>query len=542
MKTFEKTFSAFIFTLLLGAFLTACASEPGENADSSNGGSGETQGEAANEDGEKGGDLVIATQSDAVSLDPPASNDTPSADVLINIFETLVTQDENMELQPGLATSWEQVDDTTWEFELREGVTFHDESAFDAEVVKANIDRILDPELGSPVAFMYDMITNVEVVDAYTVRMETEFPFAPLPAHLAHPGGQMVSKEQIEADYAAMENGDEPGSVINENPQGTGPFTFENWEPGQSIKLVRNEDYWGENALLDSVTFKVVPEDLTRIAELRSGDSHITNPLSPSDVAQIESTDGVSVQRQESSSLSYIGFNTEKEPFDDKRVRQAISMAIDKEQIIEGIYDGVGIPAKGPLAPGIFGYDEDLSGLEYNVEEAKELLAEAGYEDGFSTTIWTNDDRQRIDTATNVQAQLAEIGIDVEVETLEWGAMLDKTANGEHEMTVFGWTTVTGDADNGLYPLFHSDNHGTAGNRTFIADEELDTYLEDARQTADSDERLELYSQAQERLVELAPKVYIHHQEYLVGVRDEVKGLSQLPTQLLELKDVYIEE
>ena len=231
-----------------------------------------------------------------------------------------------------------------------------------------------------------------------------------------------------------------------------------------------------------------------------------------------------------------------KEPFDDARVRKAISMAIDKEQIIEGIYDGIGIPAKGPIAPNVFGYSEEVTGLDYNVEAARDLLTEAGFEDGFSTTIWTNDDRQRIDTATNIQAQLREIGITAEVEILEWGAMLEQTANGEHDMFVFGWTTVTGDADNGLYPLLHSDNLGNAGNRTFTEDEELDELLDQARQTVDPNERLELYRQVQELLVEIAPMVYIHHQEYLMGVNEDVNGLTQMPTQLLNLKDVYMKQ
>ncbi|MFD1334765.1 ABC transporter substrate-binding protein [Oceanobacillus iheyensis] len=527
----RKVLVGFIITLVFSLLLAACASEPEENSDSN-----------SEESASQGGDLVIASQADAVSLDPHATNDTPSANVRINIFDNLVTQNEDMELQPSLAESWEQVNDTTWEFKLREDVTFHDGSVFNSNVVKANIERILDPDIGSPVAFMYDMIAEVQVVDDYTVRFITEYPFAPLPAHLAHPGGQMVSQELIEKNYAAMENGEEPSSVINSNPVGTGPFTFENWQTGESVKLMKNEDYWDKPAMLNSVTFKVVSEDLTRISELSTGDSHIITPLSPSDVAEVENTDGMNVQRQESSSLAYIGFNMEKEPFDDVRVRQAISMAINKEEIINGIYEGAGIPAKGPLAPGIFGYDEQLNGLEYNVEEAKSLLEEAGYPDGFSATIWTNDDRQRIDTATNVQAQLAEIGIDLEVETVEWGAMLDQTAKGEHEMMVFGWTTVTGDADNGMYPLFHSDNVGSPGNRTFTVDKELDSYLEEARQTADPEKRLDLYSKAQEKLVELSPFVYLLHQEYLLGVRDEVKGLTQLPTQLLQLKNVSLED
>lgn len=530
MHTFKKSY-LFPLLLILSLVLAACASEPKEDSSADN-----------DKQSNNGGDLVIATQSDAVSLDPHLTNDTASANVRINIYDTLVVQDENMQNQPGLAESWKQLDATTWEFKLRKNVKFHDGTPFNAEVVKANIERILDPKIASSVQFLYNMIKEVEVKDDYTVLFKTEYPFAPLPAHFAHPGGQMISKKQIEEDYAAIEKGEKPGSVINANPIGTGPFKFKEWKSGESIKLVKNDDYWGEPAKLASVTFKVVPEDLTRISELNTGDAHISTPLSPSDLEQVDNTDGLHTQRTKSSSLSYIGFNMSKKPFDDVRVRQAISMAINKEEIINGIYNGVGIQAKGPLAPGIFGYDENIKGLEYNVEKAKELLAEAGYPNGFSTTIWTNDDRQRVDTATNVQSQLAKIGIKAEVKTLEWGAMLEQTAKGEHEMMVFGWTTVTGDADNGLFPLFHSDNLGAQGNRTFTKDKELDTYLSEARKTSDPEKRQEYYSKAQQKLVELAPFVYLLHQEHLLGVRDEVKGLKQLPTQLLQLKDVYIEK
>lgn len=531
----KNSFLFWVMAMMLSVFLVACASEPD---------SAETpveDGEVTEEDA-AGGDLVVANLADAVAIDPHASNDTPSSNVAYNIYEALVVQDENMELQPGLAESWEPIDDTTWEFKLREGVKFHDGSDFNADVVKANIDRILDPAVASPRSFLYDMITEVQVVDPYTVRFVTEYPFAPLPAHLAHNGGGMISAKLIAADYAAMEAGAEPGSEISKNPVGTGFFKFESWSPGTEIKLVRNDDYWGEPAKLDSVTFKVVPEGLTRIAELETGVAHISDPLSPSDVTRVEATDGMYVNRQESVALTYMGFNTQKEPFDNKFVRQAISMAIDKNGIIEGIYDGAGIPAVGPIAPQVFGYDESVTGIEYDVEAAKALLAEAGYADGFSTTLLTNDNRERVDAATYIQAQLAEIGIDVQIEVLEWGAYLEQTAAGNHEMVMLGWTTVTGDADYGMYPLFHSSNHGESGNRTFISNPELDEVLVEARQNPDPAERLALYKQAQEILVDEAPMFYIHHQEYLLGVSDKVKGLWQHPTQILMLHDVTLEQ
>ncbi|MBU5466027.1 glutathione ABC transporter substrate-binding protein [Virgibacillus sp. MSJ-26] len=540
MRVTKKSLFFIMLTLMLALVLSACASEPDETAGTpdSDDGEEETVDNEAEAAEEEGGDLVIASSADAVSLDPAGSNDVPSSNVAENIYESLVKQNMDMELEPSLATEWDAIEDDVWEFKLREDIKFHDGTDFNAEVVKANIERVLDEEVGSPRAFLYEMVSDIEVVDDYTVRFVTEYPFAPLPAHLAHSGGAMVSLDLIEEDYEAMENGEEPGSVITENPVGTGFFKFEEWQPGDYVRLVKNEDYWDEPANLDSVTFKVVDEDQTRVAELLTGDSHIIDPLSPSDVAQIEGEEAVDPARQASVSLSYIGFNADKEPFDDPKVRQAINMAIDKSEIIDGIYDGAGIPAVGPLAPDVFGYDPDAESLDYDPEKAKELLAEAGYEDGFSTTIWTNDSRERIDAATNVQAQLKEFGIEVEVEILEWGAYLEQTANGEHEMFVLGWSTVTGDADYGLYALFHSNNFGDPGNRTFTDEPELDDLLDEARQEPDPDKREELYSEIQELLAENAPMLYLHHQEYILGVSDNVQGLEQLPTGVLQLKDV----
>lgn len=518
--------------------LTACGTDDSDPVDDAT----DTNEEGEDTEAVAGGDLVIAQLSDAVSLDPHGSNDTPSSNVAFNIYEALLVQDENMELQPGLATEWEMVDDLTWQFTLREGVTFHDGSDFNADVVQANFDRVLDEDVASPRAFLYEMVEEINVIDDYTVEFVTEFPFSPLPAHIAHNGGGIMSAELIEEDYAAMEEGSDPGTVINENPVGTGPFAFESWEPGEEIVLVRNDDYWDGAPALDSITFRVVPEGSTRLADLETGTVHISDPISPSDISRVEGSDGMFVNQQPSVSLSYIGFNAEKEPFDDPLVRRAISLAVDQQAIIDGIYDGLGIPAIGPLAPDVFGFDDSVSGLGHDLDEARELLAEAGYEDGFSTTLWTNDNQDRIDIATVVQAQLEEIGIDVEVEIVEWGAYLADTAAGEHEMFILGWSTVTGDADYGMYPLFHSSNFGEAGNRTFFATDELDALLEEARQSSDEDERLELYREAQEILVEEAPMLYIHHSEFLLAVSEDVEGLWQHPTGILQLRDVTLNQ
>jgi peptide/nickel transport system substrate-binding protein len=537
VKISKNSLFAFLLAMVLALVLAACASEP----DNSGEPAGDTDGEDTEAvEGAEGGDLVIATLSDAVSLDPASSNDVPSSNVIANIFETLVYQNEDLELEPGLAEDWEMIDENTWEFYIREGVTFHDDSELNAEVVKANFDRILDPEVASPRSFLIDMVTSIEATDEYTLELTTEYPFSPLPAHLAHNGLSISSLPSIEADQEAVTNGETPGASMSEAPVGTGFFKFEEWNPGTSVKLVKNDDYWGEPAKVDSVTFSVVPEDLTRIAELETGGAHIIFPVSPSDVTRLENTPEVSLDRTNSVSLSYIGFNMDKEPFDDERVRQAISMAINKEGIISGILDDTGIPAVGPLAPDVFGFDDSVEPLGYDTDAAQELLAEAGFEDGFSTTIWTNDSRERMAIAEYVQAELAKINVDVSIEILEWGAYLEQTANGQHDMFILGWSVVTGDADYGMYPLFHSSNVGEAGNRTFMEDAELDEILEEARQTADEETRLDLYKQAQEMLVEDAPMIYLYHQEYLVGLRDEVQGFWKHPNGTYMLHDVTI--
>lgn len=332
------------------------------------------------------------------------------------------------------------------------------------------------------------------------------------------------------------------GTYISANPHGTGFFKFESWVPGEQIKLVRNEDYWGEKALLDTVTFKVVPENLTRISEVETGYAHIAEPILASDISRVDGFANASVFRKSSTSLAYLGFNAQKAPFDNVKIRQAVSLAINKDDIVEGIYEGTGLAAVGPIAPGVFGYDPSVTPIPYDQDEAKKLLAEAGFPDGFTTTIWTNDNPARIQIAEYVQYKLSEIGVTAKVEIVEWGAYLDKTAQGEHDMFILGWSTPTLDGDYALYALFHSSQHGSAGNRTFYTNEEVDELIEKGRQETDMNLRLQYYREAQEKLVEEAPMLYLWHQEYLLGISDQVKNFDMTPGQIFLLQNVSLEQ
>ncbi|WP_252502145.1 glutathione ABC transporter substrate-binding protein [Sporosarcina sp. Marseille-Q4943] len=529
----------FVLALALSMILAACS---GGGSSSSENGSGNDIDEGKGK-GIEGGDLVLAVLSDASSLDPAGSNDVPSSVVQANIYETLVKRDDNNNIIAGLAEEWEAIDDTTYEFKLRQGVTFHDGEPFNAEVVKMNLERILDSEVASPRYFLFEMITDVIVKDEHTVQIKTEYPFAPLLAHLSHNGGSMVSPKSIEADYEAMKGGEKAGTVIATNPVGTGFFKFESWTPGNQIKLVKNEDYWGDKVHVDTVTFKVVPESAVRNADLETGFVHIADPVQPNEVAGINEGSFAKVNQKASSSLAYLGFNTEKEPFNDPKVRKAISMLVNKDDISEGVYDGFGIPAKGPLAPGIFGYNEDAKPIDYNLEEAKKLLKEAGFENGFKSSIWTNDNPQRQQIAVLMQEELKKVNIEVEIEVMEFGAYLEKTANGEHDMFILGWSNPTGDADYGLYALFHSSQHGSPGNRSFYGNPEVDKLLEEGRRESDPDERIKIYNKVQEHLIEDAPMAYLIHTEYLTGVSNKIRGFSIGTDGIYQLQGVqFVEE
>ncbi|MGE7022523.1 glutathione ABC transporter substrate-binding protein [Solibacillus cecembensis] len=539
----KKSLWMMLLTFTLVLVLAACG---GDDKDSStkDAGSGDKTDSSKKEDtpATAGGDLIIAELSDASSLDPHGSNDVSSSNVQSNLYETLVVRDANGDLVPGLAESWTQVDDLTWEFKLKQGVTFHDGEAFNAEAVKTSFDRILDPKVASPRAFLFEMVTEIKVIDDSTVQFVTEYPFSPLLAHLTHNGGGVISPKSIAADYAAMEADSAvlAGSVISTNPVGTGPFKFVSWTPGTEIKLEKFAEYAGTPANLDTVTFKVVPEGATRVAELQSGYADIIGTVEPSQVANVNSFDAAAVLETASSSLTYIGFNTKKKPFDDAKVRQAISKTIDRTKLIDGIYEGYGVPAISPLSPGIFGYTEDVTSMEYNVEEAKALLAEAGYADGFTTTIWTNDNPVRQQVAIVLQEELKKLNITANIEVLEFGAYLEKTAAGEHDMFILGWSNSTGDADYGLYALFHSSQHGDPGNRSFYSNAEVDALLDKGRREADPAAREAIYKDALQKISDDSPMAFVLHPAYLTGVSDKVTGFNVGADGIYRLGDVKV--
>lgn len=537
-----KLFKISIFILGL-VFLSACTDDSAISSET----------EAS--EGEEGGDLVVSYPSDAGSLDPAGVNDMASDQRRQVIYEGLISLDDNLEPKALLAEDFKQVDDTTWHFTLKEGVKFHDGSSLTADAVKASIDRIKDPAMASSRAYIFDMIDEVNVIDDYTVEIKTGDTFAPLLSYLSHDGAGIISKQVIDEDYqnalneaeidmsleefyALREEGGEKytdiakkvseytGTIVEEKPTGTGYMKFQSRSPGEKVVVERFDEYWDGPVNLDTVTFKIVTEDASRIAELESGQSQLIQGFDVGQVERLESNPNINVLPVYNISTEFVGMNTQKGPLKDKRVRQAIGHLIDKDSIMEGIYLNMGRTMKGAIQEEVLGYDENLEDLEYNPSKAKTLLKEAGYEDGFDLKLLTNDVPDRVDIAVYLQEELKTVDINIEIEQLEWGTYLEAVSSGEQDLFILGWPNTVGDPDQGLWPILHSSMLGNGGNRFFFENEAVDQLLEEGRRELDSNKRAEIYQEINEILVEEQPAVFVKQAEYPNAMTANVHGLE----------------
>ena len=434
-----------------------------------------------------------------------------------------------MNIVPGLAESWEQIDDKTMQFHLRKGVKFHNGYDFTAEDVKFSFERMMN----SPrISFVLPPIEKIDIIDDYTVNLVTKNSFGPLLAHLSHPALGMVSKKLLT---------EKPDS-LNENPIGTGSYKFKSRKIGDSITLEKNENFYEKRNGLKYITFKSIVEASNRTIGLETGEIDIALAISSVDENNIKNNPKLQLITKPSISYSYVGMNNSKSPFNDVKVRKAVNYAVDKQAIIDVILNGSGKIATSPIAPGVFGFTDKTKNYEYNVEKAKELMKEAGYENGFTATIVSSGGEANSQTAEILQAYLKEIGIDLKVEMVEASAYYDITEKGNYDLFIGGWGVVTGDADYGLYAMFHSSAKGGAGNRHFYENKKVDELLDEAKASVDQDERKKLYEEAQILIVDDAPDIMLYNRILAVGAQKNVKGLNIHPVTLHDFSTVYIED
>ncbi|WP_217588586.1 ABC transporter substrate-binding protein [Lentibacillus saliphilus] len=535
---------------LLGAFMLIVAACSDDQDTSSNGGNNDNAGS----DDEQV--LVFARGGDSESLDPGSTTDGESSRVTKQVLEGLLQfKKESFELEGALAHDWSVSDDgLTYTFQLEEGVTFHDGEPFNADAVKLNFERWADPSheyAFSDDGYAYSMYGTMfggfkgddgHVIDEINVLNDYEIEFV-----LNRPLGFFL--QNLGMTYFAITSPkalEEHGAAINENPVGTGPFKFVSWSKDDTIVLEKFEDYRVDGLpKLDKVIFEVIPENASRLIALRSGDIDIMDGLNPDDAASVESESELKLYTRAENNFGYVGMNTEKEYLNEVEVRQAINHAIDRQAIADALYAGYANPAKNPLPPGYLGYNDDIPGYEYDLDKAKALLEEAGYADGFDIDLWTMPvarpympDPETV--AEIVQNNLGQIGINVNIVREEWAPYLEKTAQGEQDLFMLGWSGTNGDPDYFLSSLLHGDNAGSS-NRTFYKNSEVDELLDQAKVSVDQDERASLYKEAQKIISEESPMVTLVHSTPVLAASAAVKNYVPHPSTSESLAEVELD-
>ena len=458
------------------------------------------------------------------------------------IFNRLVEFERGAtKIVPGLAETWKvSADGLEYTFNLRKGVKFHTTKGFkptrdfNADDVVFSFERQRDPNhpynkiSGGQYEYfasmdMPNLLKAVEKVDDMTVKFVLNQPEAPFLANMGMDFASIMSAEQADAMMKAG-----TPDMVDQEPSGTGPFQLVAYQKDSQIRFKANPDYWAGKAAIDDLIFAITPDASVRYQKLKANECQVMPYPNPADVEAMKKDSDITMLEQEGLNVGYLAFNTEKAPFTDKRVRQALSMAVNKQAIIDVVFQGAGKAAKNPIPPTIWSYNDAVKDYSYDVEKAKALLAEAGVK-GLKTNIWAmpvqrpyNPNAKRM--AELIQADWAKVGVEAEIVSFEWGEYLKRSKLGEHDTVLLGWTGDNGDPDNFLYVLLGCEAAKDSANRARWCHKPFDDLLVAAKRTADVAERTKLYEQAQVVFKEEAPWITIAHSVVFMPVRKEVTG------------------
>ena len=504
--------------------------------------------------------LIFACAGDADKLDPADVTDGESTARTDSIFEGLVEYKEgSAEIQPCLATSWViSPDGKNMTFTLRQGVKFHDGTDFNADAVVFSFERQYNTshpyhQYGEWAywGYMFSDIQKVEKIDNYTVKIVLSRPNAAI----------MTSLAMFTVAIVSPANAEKWKEDAFKNPCGTGPFKFVEWVKDDHITVEAFDDYWRGAPKLDKVIYRVITDPSARLLAIQAGEIHGMEFPDPASFATIQANANLQLLTKEGMTVGYLalncgyGYNDTNsngmhdddepwvktpgyfEPFTNKSVRQAINYAIDKESIVTNLYKGTAIVAVNGMPPFMLGHNDDIVDYTYDPDRARELLTEAGYQNGFNTTFWVMPvsrpymfDPAKIGEA--IQGYLAAVNITVEIFQIDWSTYLERTQAGEHPMCLLGWTGDNGDPDNFMNVLYGANQCtlGTAGNVAFYNNTEVQELLSAALQTYDTAERARLYEDAQEIIHEDAPFVYLAHANQNLVFRKNIQGFVLNPT------------
>ena len=473
-------------------------------------------GTGAATDSGNGRNLVIAVNNNFITLDTHASRDSLTNSVNEIMYESLVRYDDDLNLVPNLAESFEISDDAlVYTFKLKEGITFHDGELLTAEVVKANIDRVMNPDKALRQARTFSYAEEINILDDYTLEVKLRQPY-------------MAFLSRLEAfriiSPAALENEDK----LPKNPVGTGQFRFVEWVEGDHMTVEKNPDWRNADQIqVDTITFKFVPENGTRVAMLETGEADIIYPMPNEMVSKIEANSDLVLEVRDSTVCRYVTMNQNVKPFDDVRVRQALNYAIDKDAFIAVVKGGYGNKLNSAMSP-VLPYYVEHEEYAYNIEKAKELLTEAGYPDGFEATIWGNTESETVRGMNFIEQQLSLIGVKLNVMPLEEGTLSTKVYDTtpettELQMWYVSWSAM--DPDNAIRSTFHSEMYPPTGaNTNYYKNLTLDEAINNGNASTAFEQQYQYYKIAQDEIWNDAVWVFMGVDQSLLAMNSRVTG------------------
>jgi peptide/nickel transport system substrate-binding protein len=481
----------------------------------------------------RGGTLTFATGADPDSLDPQNTQSNPGEQVNRMMHENLVRFSTKMQLEPALAESWSSSKDgLTWTFKLRKGVKFHDGTPFDAKAVKYFFDRVLGEEKPFKASLYTPVVQGAEIVDGSTVRVVLKQPFGAFLFIMAHSAGAIVSPTAHQ----------KWGKDLALHPVGTGPFKFVEWVKGDHVTMERNDAYWGGAPNLDRVVVKTVREDQSRVLMLESGDADLIVNIPTEEIPRLKKDPRFTIESSPTARALFIVINVKKKPFDDVRVRQALNYAVNRDAIVKELFQNNAQVVASHVSPLQNGYAQ-LSGYAYDPKKAKELLAQAGHPT-LKVKLWSPKGRfvKDYELAQAVQQDLAAVGVEATLSTMEWGAYLAATKapseQTDRELFLLGWSPSTGEARWGTFPLLHSSQLAPKGdNRGFFASKALDEAIDKATLATTDSARLGALREAQQIAIKEAPYIFLISPNMIVGTSKKVHDVVNLPLELTYLTE-----
>ena len=471
--------------------------------------------------------ITIAEKAEIKTLDPQNTVDSASLSVIQMINQRLFKIDNNGNIIPEIAEEATKVDEKTTLIKIKKDLFFSNGEPVTVDDVLFSLNRAKEsPRMTQD----FYMIESFEKVDDSTIKVKTFYEAGNLLHKLASMGASIMSKKALEENET--------------NIVGSGMFKLKEWVAGDRLVLERNTYFKDANSNIKEIVIKFIPEANSRMIMLETGEVDIAESLLPLDFQKISKEDDkfVSVEMQSSSNM-FIGFDLRDKHLADKRVRQAIAYAINNEDIVDSIYNGSATVATSPIPKITTGHNENSNPYTQNIEKAKQLLAEAGYADGFNIVLNVNEDNQRVDTAVVIQDNLKAIGINVEIKTYQWASYVAFVENPAQEKGMFlmAWNIANDDPDELLYPLYHSSQIDAHTNVVFYKNEKFDNLISEARETTDKEKRMKLYEEAQDIIQEDLPHYTLVYPKQNFAYKASIKNIKYNKRAYLDFQDTIIE-